>query len=630
MPSSAGSLGNSIAVLNTATGQIESSGFIGSEPTKIRVDAKGSSVYAYLSGELRIGRLNVASATRDLVFAADPSGGSARYAIVDMALGPDGGLTTSLPGGWLATFDNGAVRPKVDKNTLGPTAYSGAPYAIALNADGSRVYAFDYNWSLQDFKRDALTPDGPQWLSGTSGVPLGEFKSAQGLLYSSNGIVFDPEKTRTVATLQLNSGYPVHAAPDLAAGRVYFIAGNNLLIYDSHSYAKLADWPIPGMSYQSGALDLVRYGTDGLAFRSGDGHLYLVQISAIPLLPKPVASLQPALPVTPGVIVVDLAANDLAYDPSRDLVYATVPNSEAANGDRIAVINPASGAIQSAWKTATNPNLLALSDDQEQLFFSAGSMGFLFYSGYSPYSEAIIDLDLSSGTLGSAFPVPGDSAGPFSYQFVGLAALPGQPKSVAAIQTETESVPSPDGGYLVAGVPGSLHVYDNGKSRPKYLFPHTFSCNYLTAGTTAARLYCSAGTAISRLTVNDQGVSVSSSFRLLPGRGAFGPMAFWNGRLYTTTGLVVDPEGGRVIARLVTQGPVATDGKLVYWVDPSISNGTSGGNSSVMLRSFDISTLQPVGTKQVFVTQTDVSRLVACGHGRVAFRAGREIYIVNP
>ena len=628
LPSSAGNIGNSIAILNTDTGKIESSAFIGSEPTLLRTSVDGSAAYAYLSGELRIGRFNVASASRDLVFVPDPTGGSTQYQLVDMALGPDGGLTASYTGGWLATFDSGVLRPNVDKNTQGIGGYGGAPYQIALNPSGTIVYGNDGYWSLDDFKREAVTPDGIHYLSSTSNL-IGNsgFQSAEGLLYLDNGRVIDPERSRWIGTFAVpNSGLNVYAAPDPDAGRVYFVApsyGYQLLVFDSHTYAMLASWTIPMAGQTAAPQSLVRFGTDGLAFSSSDGHLYLVRISTIPLLAAPVASPQPTLPVTPGVTVVDLATQDIAYDASRNLIYGSAPNSEAANGDRIVAIDPGSGSITAAWPAGMNPRVLALADDQSQLYFTSGAAGLGFFSGFSPASEAIYDLDLSSGNTGMGFPVY-DTSSEFSYSFVDLAAPPGQPQTVAAVASLIETAGGGEGTIL-----GSLTVYDNGVPREKYLRLnlYTFFCGSIIFGASATQLYCPTGSVISRLAVDSQGVTEAGSIRLLPGRGPFGHMVFWNGRIYTTTGVVVDAQSGDVITRLVTQGPVATDGTLVYWLDPSTSTRT---NTNVTLRAFDIDTLQAVSTKQINVTATDVTRLVSCGQGRVAFRAGHEVYIVNP
>jgi hypothetical protein len=53
------------------------------------------------------------------------------------------------------------------------------------------------------------------------------------------------------------------------------------------------------------------------------------------------------------------------------------------------------------------------------------------------------------------------------------------------------------------------------------------------------------------------------------------------------------------------------------------------GDKTVSLRSFDAATLEPLGTKLINVSATDVTRIVVCGEDRLCFRAGKEIYIVR-
>ena len=48
-------------------------------------------------------------------------------------------------------------------------------------------------------------------------------------------------------------------------------------------------------------------------------------------------------------------------------------------------------------------------------------------------------------------------------------------------------------------------------------------------------------------------------------------MLFSEGRVYTTTGLVIDAEGKQVIGSVQAQGPMAVDGNRVYWLDPSVA-----------------------------------------------------------
>ena len=210
-PGTAGSVGNSIVTFNPDTGQIESSSYIGSEPSILAAAPDGSVVYAYLSGEFDVGRLNVASGNRDLVY---PSGGFDQYqhGVFDMAVSPDGGLAVSYSGtfaigglvdpigsdGTIAIFDNGVLRPQFDSNSEGPLAHDPATYNLAFNDSGSMLYAYNSFLSTFELKREAVSGQGVRWLSTTGGLIAGystTIRYAQGLLYTSNGSVVDPERS---------------------------------------------------------------------------------------------------------------------------------------------------------------------------------------------------------------------------------------------------------------------------------------------------------------------------------------------------------------------------------------------------------------------------------------------------
>jgi uncharacterized protein (TIGR03437 family) len=629
-PSRAGSIGNSIVTFNPVTNQIENTSFIGSEPSILAPAADGSAVYASLSGELRIGRLNIAGGSRDLSFAADPAGNSNQYDVYNMALGPDGGLAVTYFGGETAVFDSGVPRPHADLNDQGAYAFTPATFELAFNDTGSMLYAYNSFFSTSDMKRSAVSPSGVQFLSSIGALIVGyntKIKYAQGLLYASNGTVVDPERSRVVGRFEnpnIVGVFGQQVAPDPAAGRVYFVNTGGIFVFDIHTYAMLGSLPL-NLSYTAYPLNLVRFGTDGLALNTSAGGVLLVSIAAIPLLPAPVPSPQSSLPSTPGVTVVDLAAQDIAYDSSRDLIYASVPNSEAALGDHIASINPGTGAMTASYPAGLNPRLLAISGDSSQLFYTSGRVSNQFVNGFSFTSESVQNVDIASGTISPNFAL---QAGPnASRGILDMAVLPEQARSIAVIEDLGENVQIQDTTVFENLGPESLRVYDSGTQRMGFLGSGGFNCSSIQAGSTASRLYCASTNNFSRLAADNHGISVLDSTTLKPGNGSWTQILFSAGRIYTATGLVIDAETKTVIATLQAQGPVAVDGNRIYWLDPS---GSESAHPSVVLRSFDGSTLQPIETRQINVTSSDVTRLVACGQGRLAFRAGREIYIVLP
>jgi len=299
-PSSDGSLGNSVVTLNSDTGQIQNSTFVGSEPSILAPTPDGSAVYAYLSGQYSVARLNLGANSPDLVFTPDPNGGTNQYGLFDMKVGPDDGLAVSYSGdnpvgptasaipvgGTIAIFDNGVVRPQIDSNSQGPLPNSEAPFSLAFNASGSLLYG--YNSSSTQLKRDAVSPQGLTWLSTAEGLIMGyaTIQYAQGLLYASNGTVVDPEQSLVVGQFVdpwLQQEYGA-VAPDVAGGRVYFATPSGILIFDSNSFALLGRLPLSLGSNTVIPQALVRVGANDLALLNSNGQLYLVSIPAIPLL----------------------------------------------------------------------------------------------------------------------------------------------------------------------------------------------------------------------------------------------------------------------------------------------------------------------------------------------------------
>ena len=127
-----------------------------------------------------------------------------------------------------------------------------------------------------------------------------------------------------------------------------------------YTYALLGTMALPPVS--GNYLSLVKWSGDGLAFNTQDGELYLIQISSIPLNPNPaIPAPVDVAPQTAGVAVLNLAVNDLAYDSSHNLLYASVPGTEGPLANSIVAINPDQAAVTAFIRRGPNPQRLAIS-----------------------------------------------------------------------------------------------------------------------------------------------------------------------------------------------------------------------------------------------------------------------------
>jgi len=140
----------------------------------------------FLSGELDVGRFNVATSSRDLVFTADPTGRANQVSVFDMAVGSDGGLALSYSGtfaiggqvqpigvdGAIAILDASTLGPNIDPNAQ--EIYEGDPatFELAFNDTGSILYAYNSVLSSFELKREvAPNPtNGRAYFLTTSGI----------------------------------------------------------------------------------------------------------------------------------------------------------------------------------------------------------------------------------------------------------------------------------------------------------------------------------------------------------------------------------------------------------------------------------------------------------------------------
>ena len=87
----------------------------------------------------------------------------------------------------------------------------------------------------------------------------------------------------------------------------------------------------------------IKWGSNGLAFRTSRGQVFLVPTSLIiPIGPTPTPS---PIPVANGVVRLPLITNDLVYDRVSQKVYASLPSVAGTFGNSIVPIVPETGMM---------------------------------------------------------------------------------------------------------------------------------------------------------------------------------------------------------------------------------------------------------------------------------------------
>jgi hypothetical protein len=161
--------------------------------------------------------------------------------------------------GSVVVFDSGIKRPNVaNTSSYGPIEF-GADPSILYGAFGS---------DLIKFQVDAVGVTQSSVVQGFWSLGVSSFKFVGGLLYTSTGVVADPENN--VVRGAFPGVYSSAMAVDTANHRVFYATWNgfNVILdtFDSDTFLRIGSQTLPGVT--GAPVNLVRWGTNGLAFNT--------------------------------------------------------------------------------------------------------------------------------------------------------------------------------------------------------------------------------------------------------------------------------------------------------------------------------------------------------------------------
>jgi trimeric autotransporter adhesin len=302
--------GNSIITIDPLTGSIGKAVTVGSQPTFMGLSDDGQALYAVLSGTNGFALYRPLS--QSLAFSVAPSQPpySITFAPRGISVMPGTETTIAFDTGedtGIGIYDiNLSSKSATLRGNLS-TAYSGSGVAFL---DAGDVYTFDTDTtgaSLDHFLVTASGLSGPTSFWPYQSTLLGfggfaappSFKLNGGLAFANAGGVANPatdpatqigiyQPIGTSYSLAFFGATPVE--PDTSLGQVFFFGlandGNTtngpagFVRYDEFSFLPTAFMPLANLSTsttQSTAVDLIRFGSDGLAFLTSAGQIYLVR-----------------------------------------------------------------------------------------------------------------------------------------------------------------------------------------------------------------------------------------------------------------------------------------------------------------------------------------------------------------
>jgi hypothetical protein len=214
-------------------------------------------------------------------------------------------------------------------------------------------------------------------------------------------------------------------------------------------------------------------------------------------------------------------ANDAAWDATRGVLYLSVPSDAPERAATITEFNPVTGAFGASVAAGTEPNLLAISDNDQYLYVADKAQGEIRRFTLGPLAPDI------------TIPLGNDTQHPSAYPHVAwdLAVAPAQPRVIAVQRQILQFSPGNRGAVVFDDAVARPAIWDSG--------------NYLQWGADATRLYSSGQIA----SVDAGGAATLANYP-----GVSGHIALVGGRMFGDFGQVTE------VATATSLGPIVLDG----------------------------------------------------------------------
>ncbi len=309
--------------------------------------------------------------------------------------------------------------------------------------------------------------------------------------------------------------------------------------------------------------------------------------------------------------VVNQLANDLVWDTTHQLIYLSAPSLASSSGNTIVALNPASGAIESSQFAGSEPDVLAISDDDQFLYAAL--------DGSSSVSRFILpnlqpDID---------YPLGADpNYGP--YFAVDLQVAPGLPHTTAVSR----------GNFVVSPVAlGGMAIYDDAVQRPTIAYSPGPLYDSLQWGSDSTIFAINSEIStfdLYALTVNSNGVTLGKDYQ--NEFSSFGVRMHYDsgtGFVYTDDGYVINPTNGQRVGAFQAAGYMVPDSAL----NAAFFLGQTQyqfGTTDFAIESFDLTTFVLTGEIVIPNVHGNPLRFIRWGTSGLAFNddAGF-VYIIN-
>ena len=278
VPSSYGTNGNSVAVINPTTGTVTGYYFAGSEPTKLAIDSTSKYLYVSLNGVGSIQRLDLPAFTPDIQISLGSTTNGPILADA-IAVSPTNSQTIAVavntaccgPGGPIEFF-NGTTRLANSVTTANANQFA--------FASGTTLYGYEPNILSAITVSSTGGTLATQW---TNMVMGNTFQYSGGLIFGGNGQEFNPATGLLLGTFDVGpvccSSSP-EVLPNSALNRAFalgqtpFFGSFSITSYNLTQFTPLAVASLAELSTSYNSIStskFIQWGTNGLAFILNNG-----------------------------------------------------------------------------------------------------------------------------------------------------------------------------------------------------------------------------------------------------------------------------------------------------------------------------------------------------------------------
>ncbi len=281
IPATAPGYANRVVAIDPATMQIVGSAAVGQNPGPLALTPGGEALYVGLNGNGRVVRIN--PQTMSMVGSFSP--GLTQHGvplrandIATVAGQPDTIVVerkevTSAYSSGVAVYDNGVMRPNI----------SGTD-GIEASADPQIFFSHSSSYGFRKYRLD---PNGLTLVATAALIGGSATMQADGNFVLSGSSLIDGANLRRLGNFTLTGQNGLATfRPDIAANRAYLIehfssgtapSANTISAYDATTFALLRRATMPAAS---SVASLIRWGSDGLAFRSSNS-IHVVRASQL-------------------------------------------------------------------------------------------------------------------------------------------------------------------------------------------------------------------------------------------------------------------------------------------------------------------------------------------------------------